>query len=87
MQQRQEQQEAQHAQIDETAPIQIIDSFEQLAQRRHGEQSQEQDLTQEIEQMLEQMDTDMVYPEPDQDIDLMPQNQEVTPLVSPDLEV
>lgn len=36
--------------------------------------------------MLEQMDTDMVQPELDKDVDLMPQNQEVTPLASPDLE-
>jgi len=36
--------------------------------------------------MLEQMDTDMVQPESDQDIDLMPWNQKVTPTNSPDPE-
>ena len=33
------------------------------------------------------MDTDMVQPESNQDIDLTPQNQEVTPPASPDPEV
>ena len=36
--------------------------------------------------MLEQMDMDVVKLELDHDIDLMPQNQEVTPPTSPDLE-
>lgn len=36
--------------------------------------------------MIEQMDTNMVKPESDQDIDLMPRNQEVTPPASPNPE-
>lgn len=49
-----------------------------MAQRRQGEESEEYDLAQEIEQMIEQMGIDMVQPELDQDIDLMPRNQEVS---------
>ena len=48
-QQEEVQQEAQHAHIDETIPIQVIDSSKQLAQSRQGEQSQEQYFAQEIE--------------------------------------
>jgi len=36
--------------------------------------------------MLEDMDMDMVQPELDLDIELMPRNQKVTPQASPDLE-
>ena len=103
-QQGQTQQEAQHAQIEEIVPIQVIDSSKQLAQieeivpiqvidsskqlaqSRQGEKSQEQNLVQGIEMMLEQMDMDLLQPESEQDIDLMPHNQEVTPLASPDPE-
>ena len=46
----------------------------------------EQDFAQEIKQMLEQMDTNVVQPELDLDIELMPKNQEVTPPASPDPE-
>ena len=76
-----------HAQTDETAPIQVLESSEQLAQGRQGEQSQEHDLAQDIEQMIEQMDTNVVQPELDQDIDLMHHNQEVTPPASSDPKV
>lgn len=51
--QEQEQQEVQHAHINETTPIQVIDSFEQLADNKQGEKLQENDFSQEIEQMLE----------------------------------
>ena len=36
--------------------------------------------------MIEQMDTDMVHPDSDHDIDCMPQNEEVTLPASPDRE-
>lgn len=65
----------QHAHIDETTPIQVLDSSEQLTHNREDKQSQEQDFSQEIKQMLEKMDTDMLKPELDKDIDLMPQDQ------------
>jgi hypothetical protein len=52
-------------------PIHVINSFEQPTHSRQGEQSQEQDFAQEIEQM----DTNVVQLELDQDIDHMPQNQ------------
>lgn len=45
--------------------MQVIDSSEPLAQSRQGEQSKEEDLAEEIEQMLEQMDTEMVWPKSD----------------------
>ena len=58
-------------------PVQIVDSSEQLASSRQGEPSQEHDFAQEIEQELEQMDTDMEQQELEQDNNLMPQRQEV----------
>ena len=61
-----------HAHIDETTPIRVIDSYEQLTDNKQGEKSQEQDFAQEIEQMLEQMDMNVVHLELDQDIDLVP---------------
>ena len=72
VQQGQAKHEAKHTHIDETMPIQVVDSSKQLAQSRQGDQSQEKYIAQDIEQMLEHMDTDMVQPESDQDIDLMP---------------
>lgn len=70
----QTQQEVHHAHIDEIPPIQVVDSFEQQAKSKQGEQSQDQDFAQEIEQILEQMDTEMEEPESKKDIDLMPYN-------------
>ncbi len=68
-------------------PVQVVNSSEQLAPRRQGEQLQEQDFAQEIEQALEQIDTNMEQQELEQDINLMPHHQEVNPLASPDLKV
>jgi len=64
----------------------VVDSSEQLAQCRQCEQSQEQDFAQEIERLIEQIDTEMEKPKLELDIDLMPYYQEVDPLASPDLE-
>lgn len=47
----------QHVQIDETTPVQVVDSYKQLTRSRQGEQLQDQEFGQEIEQALEQMDT------------------------------
>ena len=87
VQHEQEHQEVHHRQIDETTPIKVIDSSEQLAQSIHGEQSQEQDFAQEIEQSLKQMDTDMEQQELEKDIYLMPHHQEVDPQISLDPKV
>lgn len=38
------QQGVQHAQTDETEPVQVVNSFDQLAQSRKGEQLQERDF-------------------------------------------
>jgi len=59
-----------------------VDSSEQLTPNRQGEQ----DFSQEIEQALEQMDTDMEQKELEKYIDLMPYHQEVNPPTSPDME-
>lgn len=75
----------QHAQIDETTPIQVLESSEQLTQSRHGVQLQDDDFSQDIEHILKHMDMKMEKLESEQDIDLMPYNQEFDPLASPDL--
>lgn len=43
-------------------------------------------MLEKIDKMLEKIDTDVVQPELDQDIDLMPHNQDVTLPSSPDME-
>lgn len=82
-QQEQVQQGAQLVQTDETSPVEVVDSSEQLALGRHGELLQEQDFTQNIEQTLEQMDTNIEQQELEKEIELMPHHQEVDPLASP----
>lgn len=64
----------------------MVDSSEQLAQRRQGEKWQEQDFAQEIERVLEQMDKKIEHPKLEQDINLMPYHQGVDPSASLDLE-
>lgn len=49
----------QHAHIDETDPIEVVEPSKQLVQRRQGEQSQDKGVAQEIEQVLEKMDKEM----------------------------
>ena len=82
VQQEQVQQWAQHVKIDETTLVQVVDSSEHLAPSRQGEHSQKQDFSQDIEQELKQMDTEMEQQELEKDIDLMPHPQEVDPPAS-----
>ena len=83
VQHKQVQQGAQHVKTDETTPVQVVDSSEQLALGKQGEPSQEQDFAHEIEQALQQLDTDMEQRELEHDIDLMPHNQEIDLPASP----
>lgn len=46
-------------QTNETTPVQVVDSSKHLALVKQGQPSQEQDFTHEIEQAIQQLDTDM----------------------------
>ena len=70
-------------QTDETIPTEVVESSEQLSSGEQGEPSQEQEFAQEIEQELQEMDTNMEQQELEKDIDLMPHHQEVNPPASP----